>query len=218
VKTFWRWTGTIFFALAFIFLSITGLGTALPIEHHATCSASYVAPVKYLFGEVQDDAASTRWRPGIRNAVLVSSRYPTAEWRETDIHGGVISYRETADPRRNTLSREIDFVPGMPFSGTWTFKFTFTPGKTVSGRDRPLRDFSAQELEIADALYRLSRGLYGPDGITRVTIVEDGKIYNPFFRFMAHYVFGYTQTMQSYLRDLGAHVRQNPEVACGANA
>ena len=37
-----------------------------------------------------------------------------------------------------------------------------------------------------------------------VTITEDGEIYNPFFRFMARFIFGYTATMERNLRDLSA--------------
>ena len=39
-------------------------------------------------------------------------------------------------------------------------------------------------------------------GGSRLTITERGEIYNPVFRFMARFVFGYTSTMESYLRSL----------------
>jgi hypothetical protein len=42
-----------------------------------------------------------------------------------------------------------------------------------------------------------------PDsGGARLTITERGEVYNPIFRFMARFVFGYTATMDSYLRSL----------------
>lgn len=41
------------------------------------------------------------------------------------------------------------------------------------------------------------------EGGTRLTITERGEIYNPVFRFMARFVFGYTSTMESVLRALG---------------
>ena len=41
-----------------------------------------------------------------------------------------------------------------------------------------------------------------PDGCI-VQITEDGEIHNVFFRFMARFVFGYTATMDTYLKDLG---------------
>jgi uncharacterized protein YndB with AHSA1/START domain len=42
-----------------------------------------------------------------------------------------------------------------------------------------------------------------PEGAgSRVTITERGEVYNPFFRFMARFVFGYTGTMEACLRGL----------------
>lgn len=38
---------------------------------------------------------------------------------------------------------------------------------------------------------------------TRLTITENGEIYNPFFRFMAQFLFGYHKTLETYLKDLG---------------
>jgi uncharacterized protein YndB with AHSA1/START domain len=40
-----------------------------------------------------------------------------------------------------------------------------------------------------------------PGGST-VTITEDGQIYNPIFRFMSRFVFGYDDTMKTYLANL----------------
>jgi uncharacterized protein YndB with AHSA1/START domain len=42
-----------------------------------------------------------------------------------------------------------------------------------------------------------------PEGTgTRLTITERGEIYNPFYRFFARYVFGYTSTMEGYFQAL----------------
>lgn len=41
-----------------------------------------------------------------------------------------------------------------------------------------------------------------PGGST-LTITENGEIYNPIFRFMARFVFGYEGTMTGYLESLG---------------
>lgn len=40
-----------------------------------------------------------------------------------------------------------------------------------------------------------------PAGGTRITITEDGKVYNPIFRF----VMGHHGTMDDYLTAVGAH-------------
>jgi uncharacterized protein YndB with AHSA1/START domain len=39
-------------------------------------------------------------------------------------------------------------------------------------------------------------------GGTRVSVVERGRVYNPFFRFMARYVFGHYRTMDAYLHEV----------------
>lgn len=38
---------------------------------------------------------------------------------------------------------------------------------------------------------------------TRLRITERGEVYNPIFRTLARFVFGYTSTMDAYLKDLG---------------
>jgi hypothetical protein len=38
-----------------------------------------------------------------------------------------------------------------------------------------------------------------------VRITEDGEIHNAIFRFMARFFFGYTSSIEGYLRDLGRH-------------
>ena len=40
-------------------------------------------------------------------------------------------------------------------------------------------------------------------GSTTLAVTEDGEVYNPIFRFMARFVFGYSATMEKYLRALG---------------
>jgi uncharacterized protein YndB with AHSA1/START domain len=48
-----------------------------------------------------------------------------------------------------------------------------------------------------------------PEGTgTKLTITENGEIYNPLFRLMARFVFGYTATLEQYLRDLGKKLGQ----------
>jgi hypothetical protein len=42
-----------------------------------------------------------------------------------------------------------------------------------------------------------------PDGAgSRLTITESGEIYNPMFRFMARFIFGYEGTIRSYMSSL----------------
>jgi hypothetical protein len=53
---------------------------------------------------------------------------------------------------------------------------------------------------------------------TRLSIVENGQIYNPVFRLMARYFIGYTSTMRTYLTDLGLHFGAAPQVDCAVPA
>ena len=41
------------------------------------------------------------------------------------------------------------------------------------------------------------------EGGATLTITERGEIYPALFRFMARYIFGYTSTMETYLKNLG---------------
>jgi uncharacterized protein YndB with AHSA1/START domain len=42
-------------------------------------------------------------------------------------------------------------------------------------------------------------------GGTELRITERGRVNNPFFRFMARFIFGYATTIEQYLTDLGRH-------------
>lgn len=49
-------------------------------------------------------------------------------------------------------------------------------------------------------------------GGSDLRIREDGEIYNVIFRFMARFFFGYTASIEGYLRDLGAKFIQPVEI------
>ncbi len=64
------------------------------------------------------------------------------------------------------------------------------PAKMVTKIDDPDQPFGGTwTWEIAST----------PTG-SRVTITERGEVYNPIFRFMSRFVFGYTSTMESCLK------------------
>jgi hypothetical protein len=54
--------------------------------------------------------------------------------------------------------------------------------------------------------------LAGVDGGTKLAVTEDGKIYNPIFRFMARFLFGYHATIEAYLKDLGKKFGEDVEI------
>jgi uncharacterized protein YndB with AHSA1/START domain len=45
------------------------------------------------------------------------------------------------------------------------------------------------------------------DGGTKLTITENGEVYNPLFRVMSRFVFGHTATIDRYLKDLQKHLQ-----------
>ena len=47
---------------------------------------------------------------------------------------------------------------------------------------------------------------------TLVRITEDGEVYNPVFRFLSRFVFGYTRTMDEYLHALGKATGQQVDI------
>ena len=47
----------------------------------------------------------------------------------------------------------------------------------------------------------------GAEAAARVTITEDGEVYNPIFRFMSRFVFGHAATLDEFVRDLEARGR-----------
>lgn len=44
--------------------------------------------------------------------------------------------------------------------------------------------------------------------ITELTITEHGEVYNPVFRFMSKYVFGYDATLRQYASDLSNYINK----------
>jgi hypothetical protein len=47
---------------------------------------------------------------------------------------------------------------------------------------------------------------------SQVRVTEDGEVYNVIFRFLSRFVFGYTGTIESYLRNLGAKFGEQPQI------
>jgi len=188
VKTFWRWTGTIFFAFAFIFLALAGIGTSIPIWHSAKCGAEIAAPADALFRAIADDGSSASWRPELRTVTLLSGSGPTAVWQESLKNGQelrlhTVTYEEHMQFQRRAkiLVRVIPFDPRLGFDGTWAF---FVTGSQKTGAP------------------------------TRVAINEQGHIYNPLYRFLTRYVFGYTSSIRTYITELGAKFDQTPTITC----
>jgi hypothetical protein len=46
---------------------------------------------------------------------------------------------------------------------------------------------------------------------SRLRIREDGEVYNPVFRFLSRFVFGYSGTIDAYLKSLERKLAEQPQ-------
>ena len=92
-----------------------------------------------------------------------------------------------------------------PRSGTIRFREHTSSGPIVMEVDeaRPPSRFVTRIADPDQPFGGTWTFAIAPDaGGARLTITERGEVYNPIFRFMARFVFGYTATMDGYLRSL----------------
>lgn len=106
---------------------------------------------------------------------------------------------------------EVEMLPSVDGRPAW---------RERSGGDRV--EYEVEEIVAPERLVTriTTKGLpYGgrwrweltPDaGGTRVTITEEGEVYNPIFRFLMKYVIGETATIEKVLRDLERRLARAP--------
>ena len=138
----------------------------------------WLLPVKH---EASASARIDRPREAIYAAICDVAAYPNwfkgvSRVEMLDAPAGVVRFRE----HMSTGPVVMEIVDATP------------PSRFVTRIADPTQPFGGTwTFELA------------PDGGgTRVTITERGEIYNPIFRFMARFIFGYTKTMESCLKGL----------------
>jgi hypothetical protein len=57
--------------------------------------------------------------------------------------------------------------------------------------------------------YQLARA---PNRATELTIIENGTVSNPLFRFMSRFVFGHYTSLETYAKDLGRRFGETPDI------
>lgn len=106
-------------------------------------------------------------------------------------------------PEVNTATR-LDDGQGPP---RWTEETRFGPISFQAEDWDPPHGMTArivgEKLAFGGAwVYRVE-----PDGIgTRLTVTENGEVYNPVFRFMSRFIFGYERTLRGYLEAADARL------------
>lgn len=145
-------------------------------------------------------------------------------------------------PKAHTVTRETRFqqppeviwktitdVDGMPAWRQGLQKITHLPEQnglpawveTLDTGVLPLQTVSSQQpsklvVRIADP--KLPFGGTWTYEITPLSsgsslrIREDGEIYNPLFRFLSRFVFGYSGTIDTYLKSMGKKFGEQPQV------
>lgn len=128
--------------------------------------------------------------------------------------------RHIARPPADVFALVSD-VPGYP--RWWTEMERVEPLPLVDGRPRFREHMSTGpvvfEITAADPPRRFVSTIADPDqpfggswtfelaaadGGTRITITEDGEVYNPLFRFLSRFVFSQTATLESFAAALEA--------------
>jgi len=124
-----------------------------------------------------------------------------------------------------------EVITDFPEAPSWRPEITSVErGEEVNGHPVwiEVSDFGPMPLEVAemDPPRRMVLRIAGEDlafggtwtydirpepGGASLTITEDGQIYNPIFRFMARFVFGYEATMGAYLKSLGLRFGEEAE-------
>ena len=134
----------------------------------------------------------------------VASRSILLHRSPKDVYAVVRDFGSAPKWRSDVKRLDVDAQPGQPV-------YFREEGKNGTINYELVEDVPAQRMVTRIRDTDLGFGgqwtyLFAPenDG-TRVTIREDGEVSNVIFRFMSHYVFGQTATIDSYLNSLAKH-------------
>jgi hypothetical protein len=138
----------------------------------------------------------------------VASRSILLSRSPQDVYAVVRDFDSAPKWRSDVKQIEVDAQPGHPV-------YFREEGKNGTINYELVEDVPAQRMvtRIRDKDLGFSGQwtyLFAPeDGGTRVTIREDGEVSNVLFRFMSHYIFGQSATIDSYLTSLATHFGEN---------
>jgi hypothetical protein len=146
-------------------------------------------------------------------AALIGSRMPTEHTiarslqikkSPADVYAVIRNVEEA--PRWRSDVKRVEILSSDRFrehgrNGTVTYQIVDdVPGKRMATKILDLNLGYSGSWEYV---------LEGSGGGTQLTITEKGVVTNPLFRFMSRYVFGYTATIDAYLRSLEGKLLQN---------
>ena len=138
----------------------------------------------------------------------VASRSILLHRTPQDVYAVVRDFGSAPKWRSDVKRIEVDTQPGQPV-------YFREEGKNGTINYELVEDVPSQRMvtRIRDTDLGFSGQwtyLLAPEnGGTRVTIREDGEVSNVIFRFMSHYIFGQTSTIDTYLTSLAKHFGEN---------
>lgn len=116
-------------------------------------------------------------------------------------------------PRWRTDLKKVEILERTPEYEVWT-EYSAS-GAPLTFKTQKKRPFDCYEMEIARATVFSGRRIIKLDGlnidVTRVTIVEQAEIKNPFMRVLAHLSFDFGRTLDRYVKDLAVELTRKQE-------
>mgnify|MGYP006300982987 CR=1 FL=1 len=171
---------------------VVGIGALLPVAHTATVERDVAGTPEEVWAVMTDVESFPAWRPGVESVERVEDAEGRVAWRETSRTGALTMAITEHEPPHRMVTTIID--DDLPFGGTWTYVL----------EPREAGDRGSAEGSPAGPSDGAGPG--PPAGGTRITITEDGEVYNPFFRFVSRFVLGYDGMMKSYLDGIEARM------------
>lgn len=134
----------------------------------------------------------------------------TATYRQTPAALFAAVHDFAAQPSWRSELKTVELLP--PRDGATCYREVSRQG-AVTYRVREDQPGEKLVVEIADDNLpyggRWTFAFRSANGGTELRITEDGFVKNVIFRCLARFVFGYTSTMETYLRDLGKKFGQD---------
>jgi hypothetical protein len=147
----------------------------------AVAAMGWMLPVQHVVARTVEVAASA---PAVYATISRVADYP--DWWPDMTRVDMLDARAGRPTFRQHMSTGpvvISVVDAVP-DERWVTR--------IDDPDQPFGGTWTFDLQAIDA------------GRTRVTLTERGEVYNPIFRFLSRYVFGYTATIESCLAALRA--------------
>lgn len=171
-----KWVLIILGVLAALIALMWLIGSRLPQGHIATRIARYQQPPQKIWQAITDVDAMPTWRADLKSLKRLPDKTGLPAWVETSGMGEIpIEVTESTPPRR-LVTRIAD--PSLRVASK------------IADPKLPFEGTWTYEIEPAE-------------GGCTLRITERGEIYPAMFRFMARFFFGYTSTMEQYLKSLG---------------